>query len=289
MQAAACNDVSEKLRCHTNTTMWSLGEKDMELREQFQQFRRDADKEIQEIAYHIASLNRVEFGNKIQESFLKSIQDYSKLHGASPYYLHYLLKEYNLYFIAVLFSMINTTRTLEFQHRFCMLAEFLCNGCWTFSDQLSFLKLVNIMLTHSDHLNSILSSRNNADNDDIKSNDINNIQSSDDNQRKEFQNQRFMIYHNFIQWIQNLAIPDSFKVNTNDDKNKYHSHHYPDLERKRIYQFLNLMILHRPDMLYKLISYLEIARQIYKEAGTSFICECLFGIRKIWKILIYDT
>ena len=149
----------------------------------------------------------------------------------------------------------------------------------SFSDQLSFLKLVNIMLTHSDHLNSILSSRNNAD-DETKSNDINNAQINDDNERKEFQNQRFMIYHNFIQWIQNLALPDSFKVNS--DHNKYHSHIYHDLDRKRIFGFLNLMILHRPDMLYKLISYLDIARQIHKEAGTLPILYVLCDLCPIW-------
>ena len=262
--------------------MWSLGSDDMSLRDEFQQFRRDADKEIREIAYHIASLNRVEFGDKIQESFLKSIQEYSKLHGASPFYLHHLLKEYNLYFIAVLFSMINTTRSLEFQHRFCMLAEFLCNGCWTFSDQLSFLKLVNIMLTHSDHLNSILSSTNTPNNDENKSNDNpQNNNHHDDNARKEFENHRFMIYHNFIQWVQNLALPESCKVNT--DHNKYHSHSYPDLDRKRIFEFLSLMILHRPDMLHKLISYLDIARQIYKESGTKYVL--YIQTRKCWKIL----
>ena len=257
--------------------MWSLGKEDMNLREKISEFRRDANQEIEHLSYHIASLNKIEIPEKIQENFLLSIQQYSAKQGASPYYLHYLLKEYNLYFIAILFSMINTTKIQEFQHRFCMLAQFLCTGCWTFADQLSFLKLVNILLTHSYHLNKlILSSQintqqsqqkdnnTNNDNDDIK-NDKN-----DEHAFKECQNQKFMIYHNFIQWIQNLSWPESYKVHRDNDDNKYHSHNYPDLDRKRIFQFINLIILNRPDMLYKFISFLDLALQICNETGTSY-------------------
>ena len=242
--------------------MWSLGDGDTKLRDEIQQFRRDANNEIQQISYHIASLNSIQFNEKIQQNFLISIQKYSEKSGASPYYLHHLLTQYNLHFIAVLFSMLNTTKTQEFQHRFCMLAQFLCTGCWTFADQLAFLKLINILLTHSDHLYSLTSSNNHErkiDDEHL------------DNVFLPIQNQKLMIYHNFIQWIQNLCTPEQCKIPQQHDKNNYHRHHYPDLNRERIFEFMNLLILHRPDMLFKLISYLNTARQINNETGIIYI------------------
>eukprot|EP01084_Bolivina_argentea_P186218 321026_1 len=253
--------------------MWSLGPGDTVLRDEIHQFRRNANDKIQEISSHIASLNNIEIDVKLQENFLISIQKYSKRPGASPYYLHYLLGKYNLYFIAVLFSMLNTSKTQEFQHRFCMLAEFLCNGCWTFADQLSFLKLINILLTHSNHLNTLLlrerhknHKTNNNDDDDNKP------QQKKINPNDEqilIQNQKFMIYHNFIQWIINLAVGKG--QNNDQTTNKYHNHSYPDLNRQRIFEFINLMVLHRYDIIYKLISYLDIARKIYDKSNNEYM------------------
>ena len=232
--------------------MWSLGNGDRTLRAEFQQFRRDANQEIEQLSYHIASLNNIEFGTKIQENFLMAIQKYSHEQGSSPYYLYHLLQEYNLYFIAVLFSMINSSKDSDFQHRFCMLAEFLCKGCWTFMDQLAFLKLINILLVHSDHLNSLL---------------LSSTQSSAMHNPITAQNQKFKIYHNFIQWIQMLSVPKTQRVSQSTMDNKYHNHSYPDLNRERIFDFLNLLVLNRPDILYKLVSFLEIARNIHNESG----------------------
>ena len=107
--------------------MWSLGEAENTLREEIQTFRREANNEIRQISYHIASLNNIQFPEKIQASFLLSIQRYSTKPGASPYFLHHLLAEHNLFFIAVLFSMTNTTKVAEFQHRILEGLERLCN------------------------------------------------------------------------------------------------------------------------------------------------------------------
>ena len=191
--------------------MWSLGEHEHALRREIQTFRREANNEIRQISYHIASLNNVQFPEKMQSSFLVSIQRYSQKRGASPYFLHHLLREHNLFFIAVLFSMSNTTKAHEFQHRFCMLAEFLCGGCWTFGDELAFLKLVDVLLTHSEHLHKLILSPQLAATPD----DGNDVDAASDQQREqlqyeeavEFENERFMIYHNFIEWVQNLALP----------------------------------------------------------------------------------
>lgn len=253
--------------------MWSLGEAENTLREEIQTFRREANNEIRQISYHIASLNNIQFPEKIQASFLLSIQRYSTKPGASPYFLHHLLAEHNLFFIAVLFSMTNTTKVAEFQHRFCMLAEFLCRGCWTFADQLAFLKLVDILLTHSEHLHKLIlcpqpvHSPDDYDDDGMYDEKR---QHQEYEQEVEFQNQRFMIYHNFIQWVQNLALPAQSR-NAQDAQNggpnKYHSHSYPNLNYDRLYGVLNLLVLHRPDMFYDIISFLEIGRQIVYKTG----------------------
>lgn len=237
--------------------MWSFGSIELTLQEELEDFRHKCNDVISKLQLHQSHISQNTSNNntneqqqifiseEMQHKFLFAIAKYSSANKASPHFLLHILQKYNFNFLAVFFSMLNISNFEAFQHRFCMLANFFCDGSWSFMDQISFCELINILLSYVNCLSKYLP----------KEKEIQNA-------RLHQKTQKLMIYHNFIQWLQNLALPANAKLPPSENAKIGHDRHeYKNLDRSRISNFTNLVIFHRYEIFEILIKALDYCRK----------------------------